>query len=326
MARLRKQPINAPASPFFPPPTSATRSSPRKTTQESPSKRELRYTSLDSDDSFLVPKTKAGGDAEISPVRKQRVLRPVESNSRLLRKLSDDSLAATPDRRERRQRESGLGRDSGNLSYSRMLAKSLAKKQQGRRLDAGLSFEASIMSSQIFEQQTVVDEDEVEKSILCEEEDTSEGNKENVDIHVDDEAEEEEEEAEEDEDDDESVVNVMRRRQQPQSRRIVIDSDEESEHEVKSSRSKSQKAPSREVSHEVEIEMPPPLTSTRPPFRKGRSHISNWAQEVIDLTGSPEPPASFAMPPPVRMRSASMAASTHTATSESNDVDAILHL
>ncbi|PVI07727.1 hypothetical protein DM02DRAFT_608806 [Periconia macrospinosa] len=316
MARLRNL-GNAQASAYFPPPTGSTRSSPRKAAHESPSKRELRYTSLnDSEDSFLVPKAKAGADGETSPAKKQRVLRPVASNSRLLRKLSDESLAATPNRRERRVRESGLGRDSGSsLSYSKMLAKSMAKKQ-GRRLDAGLSFEASIMGSQIFEQQTIADEDEVEKSILCDEENEVEMDQGNIVIHIDDE--------EEEDDDEEPVVNVRRRRQQPKARRVVTDSEEESELEDKSVCSKSQKIPSREVSHEIENEMPPPLASMRPPFRKGRNQISNWAQEVIDLTGSPEPPSSFAVEPPVRVRSASLASSRPT-SSESHDAGAILH-
>ncbi|CAI6338514.1 unnamed protein product [Periconia digitata] len=313
MARLRN-PSTAQAPITFPPPNSATRSSPRKAAaSESPSKRELRYTSLDSEESFLVPKNKT--DGETSPVRKQRVLRPVASNSRLLRKLSDDSLAATPDRRERRGRESGLGRESGSsLSYSKLLAKSMAKKQQSKKLDMGMSFEASIMGSQIFEQHTIVDEGDLEKSILCDEAEAVGANKENMAIYVD----------EEEEDDDEPVVDVRRRRQQPpKARRVVCDSDEESDPEEIPSRPIPQNAPSRELSHETENEMPPPLSSMRPPFQKGRNQISNWAQEVIDLTGSPEP--SFALPPPVRMRSASMAASSRPATSESGDVGAILH-
>ena len=85
MARLRK-PSPTEQAIFLPPASGATarttRSSPRKNVTESPSTRKLRYTSSqDSDeDSFLVPKAPANH----SPVRRQRVLRPMASNASLV--------------------------------------------------------------------------------------------------------------------------------------------------------------------------------------------------------------------------------------------------
>ncbi|KAF2738325.1 hypothetical protein EJ04DRAFT_509730 [Polyplosphaeria fusca] len=68
---------------------------------------------------------------------------------------------------------------------------------------------------------------------------------------------------------------------------------------------------------------PPPNVASRPPFRKGHSMISNWAQDVIDLTESPEPPPSFDLP--TRMRSASLTGSaSRPTTSSSYDASAVL--
>jgi hypothetical protein len=67
--------------------------------------------------------------------------------------------------------------------------------------------------------------------------------------------------------------------------------------------------------------MPPPIISTRPRFRKGPSVISNWAQEVIDLTSSPEPPASFVIG---STQPAIPSAASRPTTSSSNDGDAVL--
>lgn len=302
MARLRKP--SAAEPPIFIPPTTTskpTRASPRKTIRESPSNRELRYTSSqDPGDSFLVPKAPASD----SPVRKQRVLRPVASNSRLLRKLSNESLA-TPDRRGRRserERNSQL-----SYFYSKTLAKSVARKQgKGRKIELGVEVE----------QETVLDEgiEEVEKSIMCGDE---KGNEENI-------REVEEEETDEDE---EPVVAVRMRRLQRPARRMVSDTEEdEDENEQVAIKSRSRNTSAQEAVPKPSTEMPPPLTSLRLPFRKGHSTISNWAQEVIDLTSSPEPPASFVLPPPTRVRTASFAASCRPTSSASADVAAMLHL
>ena len=209
---------------FVLPTAVSTRSSPRKpkTVPESPSTRELRYSSQNTEDSYLVPKS----NGETSPVRKQRVLRPVASNSRLLRKLSDESLAATPDRNERR-RERGrervgdvdafgsLGSGVGGL-YAKTLAKSVARKQRGKRLDIGIEMDMSSMS--VREQETVLDTEE-EKSIFCDDVDR-ESNKENVDDGMED-------DDDVDEDDEEPVVNVRQRRTGPHARRNIIVSSED---------------------------------------------------------------------------------------------------
>ncbi|KAF1956803.1 hypothetical protein CC80DRAFT_593498 [Byssothecium circinans] len=332
MARLRN-PSAATEPPIFIPPTSSTprtttRSSPRKTktVRESPSTRELRYSSQNAEDSFLVPKA----NAEISPVRKQRVLRPVASNSRLLRKLSDESLAATPDRKDRR-RERGraragdgdvfgsFGGGAGGL-YAKTLAKSVARKQRGRRLDIGVGIEMDMSTMSMREQDTVLDTEEdtvegEEKSILCDEGE----DKENIGEEVMG-----REDSDDEDEDEEPVVTVRRGQRGAQARRRIISSseDEDSEEEevVKLQLRTSSQKPVSEMPPP-----PPPLSSLRPPFRKGHSQISNWAQEVIDLTDSPEPPSSFVLPPPIKARTASFAASSRPTTSGSNDAGAMLH-
>jgi len=311
MARLRK-PSSAEPPIFIPPATTSkpTRSSPRKTVRESPSTRELRYTSSqDPEESFLVPKA----TASTSPVRKQRVLRPVASNSRLLRKISDESLAATPDRKERRER--GIeGRGQRGL-YSKTLAKSVARKQQGLR-----KIEVGVESESVAGRETVVEEEEeLERSVFCgdEEGEKDEGDKENAEDVV-------EEEDSEDEDD-EPVMASRQRRRQPHARRVVSDSEEDSE-EDEPITNRQRIVFSQEAALQPVMAMPPPLSSARPPHRKGHSTISNWAQEVIDLTSSPEPPASFEPPPPTRTRTASFAASSRPTSSASNDADAMLRL
>lgn len=310
MARLRKAGGPEPPTIFMPASATprGTRSSPRKALTESPSKRELRYTSSqDAEDSFLVPKFSTGD----TPARKQRVLRPVESNSRLLRKLSDDSLA-TPERRERRERldnrESAL-----RFSYSKSLARTVAKRP------------AKEKRIEIEVEETVVDEkdDEMDQSLWCgDEEEAMEENKENVpepepqpELETEPEIEEDHESESENEDEDDEPV-LTRRPRQRQARRIISDSESDSDEDAyHSAADEPDPVP----------EMPPPLTSMRPPFRKGRGTISNWAQDVVDLTGSPEPP-SFAVESSVRARTGSFAASDRPTSSASNDVGAILRL
>ncbi|KAF2641534.1 hypothetical protein P280DRAFT_469143 [Massarina eburnea CBS 473.64] len=327
MARLRNPSANEP--PIFVPPTSrSTRASPRKAVPESPSTRELRYAStiFDEEESLLVLQSKANVEnaGAKSPVRKQRALRPVASNSRLLRKLSDESLAATPDRkdRRRREREEGGAAGIGGL-YAKALAKSVAGKQR-KRLDVSMSIEDTTQ----VEQDTVMEEMEVEKSILCDEVeglDIKSGGDADADEENDGGAVMEVEELEETDEDEEPVVNTKNRRKQPQARRRVVyssssssSSDGEDEKEIiKSMPRKSLQKPSTDMP-------PPPLTSMRPPFRKVHSVISNWAQDVIDLTDSPEPPESFVLDPPIRARSASLVAS-RPSTATSGDLGAILH-
>jgi predicted SprT family Zn-dependent metalloprotease len=279
------------------------------------SRRDLRYTNASSqnvEDSFSVPKSAMASDA-LTP-RKQRILRPVESNSRLLRKLSDESLASPEKKqRERRVRSGTTDIDVGkktSLLYAKTLAKSVIKKQASRaRIDVvdepsfALLVRPSLKEEAEEEAPEVEVEEEAETSLLCgdaEEQETSQ--------------QEDEPPAGEtsDDEDDDPVVNTRQRRRQPRIRCADSESDEESDASILDPEAlgPSTKQPTQ---HQVVAEEPQPLLSMRPPpHRTGHSTISNWAQEVIDLTSSPEPPVSFAappLPPPTRMRSASFASS-----------------
>jgi len=325
--------------------TRATRSSPRKATrsveysmssvEENPilvpkqSRRGLRYataSSQDAEDSCLVPKSAVTLDA-LTP-RKQRILRPVESNSRLLRKLSDESLASPEKKqRERRVRSGTTDIDVGkktSLLYAKTLAKSVIRKQTSRAR-IGVVEEPSFalpvrpnVKARVEEEvpEVGMEEEEAETSLLCGEEDEQETSQEQEDMLIVEDS---------DDEDDDPVVHARQRRQQQQRRQVESDSDEESED---SSLETEDRKPSAKTTRELGVatEEPQPLTSMRPPHRKGHSKISNWAQEVIDLTHSPEPPKSFVappLPPPSRMRSASFA-SSRPQTSSSNGGLAVL--
>lgn len=310
MARLRK-PSPTDHAIFIPPPptTHPTRCSPRKNVRESHSTRKLRYTSSqDSDeDSFLVPKAPVSQ----SPVRKQRVLRPMASNASLALKPSNDSLreiAATPDRDRSSRRGLREGGSAANYLYSRTLARSVARKKGpwdiGRRADA----EETVM---------VAEDVDVETSIVCgDEEGGVEEDKENAVP-----AEESEEDV-----DEEPVVHTGVRRQQPRARPVLSDSGEDDDDdEFEDAESHHEQDPVIEPPQSPSKMMqPPPLVSSRPPHQKGHSTISHWAQGVIDLTSSPELPESFVLPPPARARTASFAASSGASSRASNRVDDIL--
>jgi hypothetical protein len=302
MARLRK-PSPTEQDIFMPPPPLATRSSPRKTVRESPSTRKLRYTSPEDSDegSFLVPKAPMNQ----SPVRKQRVLRPMASNASLTRRPSTESLrslAATPDKDRRPKRPLREGGSAANYLYSKTLAKTVARKK------GPLSFARS--------EETVVDENDVEQSILCgDADDANEEDKENAP----------QVEESDDDADEEPVVAARRRPEQSRARRTVV-SDSEEDEDVFDDAVMSQhtQAPVPEPTWKPSMEMPPPPpVSNRPPFRKGHSIISNWAQDVINLTASPAPSA-FDLPPPARARTASFAASSRASSRASNRADDIL--
>ncbi|KAF2660610.1 hypothetical protein K491DRAFT_37240 [Lophiostoma macrostomum CBS 122681] len=305
MARLRKPSSpSEPAIPFLPPPSASsskprgTRSSPRKAqiTRETPSTRELRYTSLDNDDSsFLIPKLPSGDTP-----RKQRVLRPVASNSRLLRKLSNESLAS-PEKERLRSREQGLG-----YSYSKQLARTIAGRKIGNRAEEkrqerrpqGLDYtlekkiKVSLQESvpqSLQPEETPLDENEdADQSLCCGDEEEPAVQESGL---VEPEAPIEELQSEsEDEDDEDPIVQSTTRRRGMHARAIQIESDEEDEipEEAASMNIHEHRATLRTetVREEPAIERPPVLAS-RPAHRKGKSTISNWAQEVIDLTSSP---------------------------------------
>ncbi|KAF2031858.1 hypothetical protein EK21DRAFT_62116 [Setomelanomma holmii] len=325
--------------------TKATRSSPRKATRAQYTKssdeetsvllpkalsRSLRYTAASQglDNSFLVPKSATASDA-LTP-RKQRVLRPVESNSRLLRKLSDESLAS-PEKKQRRRRvrsgttDTDVGKKT-RLMYARTLAKSVVKKQASRAKIDVLGFEEvaapgqKSLSRETQTQEEVLEAEEAETSLWCGDEEGVQEIEGAPVVEISD--------GDQDED---PVVDVKWRRQRPQSRRIESDLDEDEDEDVmpklrdrKSSTSLDQ--PRHATSEPVASGDALPNTSMRPPHRKGHSTISNWAQEVIDLTDSPEAPSSFALPPlppPSRVRTASFA-SSRPQTSSSNAPIAIL--
>jgi len=253
--------------------------------------------------------------------RKQRILRPVESNSRLLRKLSNESLASPEKRqKDRRVRSSTTDTDVGKktrLLYAKTLAKSVVKTQASRTKIDVLGEEESRLSErkkkaveEVLEVEVEAEED-VETSLWCGDEDATSQDKEETPVI----------EISDDEDED-PIVNVRQRRQRPQTRRVESDSEDEEE-EVEPAypvRKTSASSARRPVSEAAAVPEPTPLTSMRPPHKNGHSTISDWAQEVIDLTDSPEAPSSFVappLPPPTRVRTASFA-SSRPQTSSSN--------
>ncbi|KAH6873264.1 SprT-like family-domain-containing protein [Alternaria rosae] len=340
MARLRKPSPNEPSI-FMPPSeTRASRFSPRKATlryassQEDESsilvpKRSRRTAqdisiSQDDEQSFRIPSIATPKDA-ISP-RKQRVLRPVESNSRLLRKLSDESLASPEKKqRERRVRSGTTDTDVGSrngLMYAKSLARSVVNKQNKKgkinvvgEVEAQEAAQRSRSREHESSEEIVADGEgdaEAETSLWC----------------GDEEAETQEEVAEpvieitEDDEEDEPVVKSRTNQRQPRARRVVSDSEED---ESEPSAPQPTKQPQQPIFKIPELKpTSADLTSMRPPHRKGHSTISNWAQEVVDLTDSPEAPVSFMLPERTHARSSSFAASSRPTSSASNGPLAIL--
>ena len=346
MARLRK-PSPLESSMFLQQPdqTRPRRSSPRKAVREvsyiissdededsvplrpKPSKRDLGDpSSIFQEDSFYTSRSHANTSTLTLTPRKQRILRPVESNSRLLRKLSDESLPSPEKRpgsegRARRERigtheaDTDIGRKR-NPMYAKILARSVAGrelKKVNSRIDVLDDTELwSPKNARKEKRNMAVEVQEIEAepeetSILCGDEadvaqEVEEQQVETKDI-------EEPISEEEDEEDDDVVVPVRSRQKRPQRH---IEPDSESEYEEEAA-----------AEEEQEQEEPQPLVSMRPPHRKGHSSISNWAQEVIDLTDSPKSPDSFVLPESTRARSSSFAAS-RPATSSSEGVQPFL--
>ena len=299
MARLRKP---SPMDIVFTAPsdTKPRRSSPRKAAQEvsylmsddedenlsfipKSTRRGHRYaTSQDIDDSFQVPRMSA--IPEPMTPRRQRALRPVESNNRLLRKLSDDTLAS-PEKSKRKVRsESPDDEDlerKKNLMYARRLARSVVKKQGVKgRIDVIGAAEVLASTPSKREEQVVEMEveDGMETSLLCGDADDMAQEQANIDF--DNQSSEnpsaDEPSAEEsDEEDDEPVIAARPQQRRPQARRIE-DSESDSDEE-----------PTREK--------PQPVRSAQTPPRNAKSTTSNWG-EIIDLTNSPEAPTSFDIP------------------------------
>jgi hypothetical protein len=353
MARLRK-PSPLEPSVFLQQPTQTrpTRSSPRKAVREvsyiissdedeeniplrpKPSKRDLGDpSSIFQDDSFYTSKSHASPSTLMLTPRKQRILRPVESNSRLLRKLSDESLAS-PEKRpgsERRARRERNGTHEVDMDIGRkrnlMYAKSLARSVAGRELKKASSRIDVLDDTELrsprkarretkeaaVEVEEVEPEREQETSILCGDEEDVAQEVEEQQVETNEIEQPTSEEQDEEEDDDDIVLPVRSRNRRPQRR---VDSDSESEYEEAAV--EDEQEPEEEQSEE-----PQPLVSMRSPHRNGHSTISNWAQEVIDLTDSPKAPDSFALPESTRARSSSFAVSRPT-TSSSDGVQPFL--
>jgi hypothetical protein len=353
MARLRAAPTATPV--FFPTPSAErpTRSSPRKAAQESPSKRVPQYTISDDEDEppFLVPKkSPEKGDTP----RKQRALKPVASHSQLLRRLSDEKLRA-PERRVRVEKETlrGEGEVRGRgMTYARGLARTVVRSGVGqktvgrkgqRKEDLAVKEQQVGMASKEEVEDAAVEEDEedVDQSLWCG--DDEDAPDQSVEPEV-------ETTQDEDEDDDDPVVNVRDQRRRLQNR--IVESESESDYEEEENgedEAEQEEAEEEERDKAEELvaaiaevhiqeeqlrpepsvlrsarEMPLPLVSARPPHRKGHSTISNWAQDVIDLTSSPEAPASFVLPPPSTTRPTSSDVSSRPTTSSTNDAGGFL--
>ena len=158
-------------------------------------------------------------------------------------------------------------------------------------------------------------EEEAETSILCGEED----------VEMQEEVAEPVIEISDDDEDEEPVMTAQTRRRQPQTRRVISDSeDDESEasppRPVNEFRSPTFKIPDLKPVT-VPTQQPAGLVSMRPLHRKGHRTTSNCAQEVIDMTDSPD---SFILQQPTHARSSSFAASSRPTSSASNGAFAIL--
>ncbi|KAF2704241.1 hypothetical protein K504DRAFT_538229 [Pleomassaria siparia CBS 279.74] len=361
MARLRK-PSTLDAPILMPPPTTSkpARTSPRKTSTKSlldtPSKRNLRYSSTtaqDEEDSvILVPKIPAGG-APGTPKQRLRVLRPVKSNSRLLRRLSDESMWSTDkDKKQRSQRKKTEGSGLG-LKYSKDLARMVGRRGMNSGVDERTEMDLEVddemealglelekvdvdVEVEVDIEETLAEDEELDQSLECCDDEEDEASTETTPVLESVEIDEEEAseyqvalmpevDDDDDDEDEDPVVNTRRKRRPVRSRVVQSDSESEKGDSVYIVKSQSQQIP-LQSEHTIVEQEPAVLVSTRPPFRKGHSTISNWAQEVIDLTNSPEPPASFAIPtlPPPRSRPAKSTTSSRPTSSASFDADAHL--
>lgn len=246
----------------------------------------------------------------------------MESNSRLLRKLSDESLASPEKKqRERRVRSGTTDTDvgkRGGLLYAKSLAKSVVNKrvQRSNLQDvevADVEEIAAVPRPSVEEEAQVEMQDEeadeeAETSLWCGDEHHTQ---EEDDIMKDEGS---------SEDDEDPIITLKHRRRQPPARRVVSDSDEDESEDQEEGfeieepvQEPSFKLPERKLARSVKEEQHM-LTSMPPPHKMDHSPVSNWEQEVIDLTDSPNAPSSFVLPPPDRMRSASFASSRPTSS------------
>lgn len=332
MARLRK-PVSPTESSFIDLPTTTQRSSPHKLAPESSSTpaRQLRYTWQDKpEETFLVPKIpaslalNANTSSTISSPRKQRILRPVASNSRLLRKLSNESLA-TPDRKERLRPANA----KSGLSYARSLARTVAKRQGdfGGRIEGSFVETTTVVDGDMGEVE--VEEEDLELSTFCGEE--GEGDTVEIEQIIEEEVlvrEEEEEhinsETDGSDEDEDDIVDVRHRRTQT-TRRRVVESDSEPEEEddlaAQLQNIRLENAGSESDSQPEKATVLPPKKSTP---QKSNSSISNWAQEVVNLTDSPDVPLYPVLPSQTTSEHTSFTSTTRPTSSYSDDGPGII--
>lgn len=215
------------------------------------------------------------------------------------------------------------------LLYAKSLARSVVNKQaQKGRIDVVREVEVlealQRPRSKGREQEERVLEvdanDEAETSLWCGDEEVDSEKQTGVSV----------EDISDEEEDEEPVIDAKNRRRLPQTRRVVSDSeDDESEDRTALPAQHISQPAFRIPEHNLSEaplprDLPQTLASLRSPHKKGHSTISNWAHGVIDLTSSPEVPASFVLPPPSHARSSSFAASSRPTSSASNGALAIL--
>lgn len=298
------------------------------------------------DDTFYTSKSTTSPSVLALTPRRQRTLRPIESNSRLPLKLNMESFGS-PEKRPASERKLRLERGGSpeiardidrkrNLMYSRSLARSIAGKGR-KKTSAKNDFSSSIALTetergrrQPIKGGIVIQEFGLEPehatSILCGDHagDAQEAQQQQLETKEDAyrTSDEQHTSSDDQESDDEDVVLPVRAGQRRQQR--CIDSSSESEYgEEMTGDSDDDDDDDDENRQDEATEEPQPLLSMRPPHRKGHSTISDWAQEIVDLAHSPEAPDSHVLPEPARARSSSFAAS-RPATSSSESVQPFL--
>jgi predicted SprT family Zn-dependent metalloprotease len=196
--------------------------------------------------------------------------------------------------------------------YSRNLAKTMAKRQGVKKID---------VASQVGEALGVDENGEVDQSVWCGDEDKFE-KEESQEVEL------EKEVVESDDEDEDPVADARNRRRQPPTKQRQFEQDEDSmdeykddEEEVTEVKSQRESLQAQPAAPKPTLDMLPGLKGMSPVHRKSEATISNWTQQVIDLTSSPQVPESFVLPPPTRNPYFSTSRPT---SSYSNDGAAIL--
>lgn len=370
MARLRKPAALEPSAVLQQPNQARPRrSSPRKAVREvsyvipsddeenvplRPKLSKHDFTELSSifqDDTFFTATSNVNLSEIASTPRRQRTLRPIESNSRLLKKFEDESFVSSEKKTgsERRARlemqgspEAGEAIDrKRNLMYSRSLARSVAgrsPKKSSSNTDIHGHFnwkelkKAGRQQAKSVKSQNNVREDslepEEETSILCGDEADIAQEVEEQQVETSDDVshtpDEQQVSSDRHDSEDDDVIFPIRRIKGRRPQRCVESSSESELEEELSAEGRDniqpEKGPERK---EWNPEEPKPLSSMRPPHWKEHGAILNWVPEVIDLTRSPQSSDSCVLPGPTRARSSSFAVS-RPATSSSDGAQPFL--